>query len=384
MTYCFAWKTSDAVFLAADSAVQSTIAVERSAVTSFGERTIRKDGRHVYEGALKIFRLGNAALTFTGDADTGYSFVRNIATHLNAGTPILEAFKHGASSICAPPLRPKIRAIGGYFADDVPHLIVFNASGSGEFSENENLVQFGLRDIYREQVATFTTHLERNLTDPRDRMACIIGFCQSIGVREYLLEQGVGGPFCGAFLTKTGFEWLPDMSFHLLSGRPEKGESFDEGEVVVSVVRDDIFLVGSPYTGGFTTWYNSGLVEPTHEEIIRNAKRVGGKAQKLARDQAFDYSVLISKDTAVTVVVRMDKKRITKHLGHNLKRSPRSDRITMMTSGFSSELGGILKREGLPSGIPVDIPYLQFIPFQPGELGENSLSSLKEFRQDPG
>ena len=165
MTYCFAWKTSDAVFLAADSAVSSKVAIENSAVTSFGERTIREEGRHVYEGALKIIRLGDAVLIFTGDADAGYTFVRNVATHLKAGTPISEAFKRGASSIFAPPLRPNIRAIGGYFAEDGPQLIVFNASGSGELSENENLVQFGLRDMYQEQVATLITHLDRDLAD---------------------------------------------------------------------------------------------------------------------------------------------------------------------------------------------------------------------------
>lgn len=383
MTYCFAWKTSDAVFLAADSAVSSTVPVENSEVTSFGEKTIREEGRHVYEGALKIFRLADAVLTFTGDAGIGHTFVRKVATHLKAGTPFSEAFKYGASSICAPPLQPAIRAIGGYFTDDSPHLIVFNAIGSGEFSENENLVQFGLRDMYREQVAALIMHLDRDIADSRDRLACIIGFCQSVGVRDYLLEQGVGGPFCGAFVSKTGFEWLPDMSFHMLSGRPMRGESFDQGEGVASVIRDDIFFVGSTHTRGFTTWYNSGLIEPSNEEIIQNADKAVEKVRKLVGEQEFDYSVLISKDTAVTAVVRMDKRSVTKHLGHGLRRSFDGDRTIMITSGFSSELGSILKGESRPSGAPIDIPHIQFFPFQPGELGENSLSGLKEFRQEP-
>lgn len=370
MTYCVGWRTNDAVFLAADAAVTSSIAENRDPTTSFGERHVRETGRNVYEGALKIVRMGDAALTFAGDADDGFLFAQQVAAQINSGYSPGEAFRRTVSSMAMPSTGPKVFAIFGFVEDARPMLLTFNGFEKGEIRTVPDIVQIGLRFRYQEQVGELTVHLEADLPDPQDRLACLVGFCQSLGVRSYLLEDGVGGPFCGCFVDPSGFHWLPDMSFHLYSGRPDEGGSFDEGEAVVSLVRDDIFFVSSPFTGGTHAWHNTGLRQRSNEELIRETQTRAEEINMICGAQTFDYSVVIGKDTAATVVVRMNKNLITRHLGHRLNVSRTSERVAHMTSGFSGELGEFLKGEGRPPDLDPEIPSMRFIPYQPAQLAD--------------
>lgn len=380
MTYCVGWRTSDAIFLAADAAVTAPVSENQSPATSFGERHVREAGKNVYEGALKVFRLGNTALTFAGNADVGYTLARHIAAQINAGYRAEEAFRRAASSILAPPSICQVRAIYGFFDAAGPKLLTFNGYQHGKIRTVPDIVQLGLRSPYTEQIGELITQIEADLSDSHDRLACLLGFCQSLGVRSYLLEDAVGGPFCGCFVDPSGFHWLSDMSFNLYSGRPDEGGSFDEGEAIVSLVRDDIFFVSSPFVGGVTAWHNTGLEQRGSEELIKDAHARAEEVNRIAGEQEFDYSVLIGKDTAVTVIVRMNKDRITRHLGHGLDRVRTSDRVTNMTTGFSAELGEILKGEKRAAGIHPDVPSVQFIPHQPAQLSGDNTPSLKTRR----
>lgn len=368
MTYCIGWRTSDAIFIAADAAVTSPVAQDQSPATSFGEKHVREPKRHVYEGALKIIRLGDAALTFAGDIEVGYKLAWLIAAQINSGHSAEEAFRQSVSSMITPSAVPQICAIFGCLDTGDPTLLTFNENRQGEVTPVSNIVQLGLRSFYKVQVSELIMNLESDLSDPRDRLACLVGFCQGLGVRSYLLEQGVGGPFSGCLVDKSGFHWLPDMSFNLYSGRPDEGGSFDQGEAIVSIVRDDIFFVVSPFSGGCTAFLNTGLQERSREEMIKYVDAKAEEVNRIVGKQKFDYSVIIGKDNAIIVIVRMDKDRITKHLGHGLNQKRISNHVTVFTSGFSSELGEVLKAKKRPPDVHPDIPYVQFIPYQPASL----------------
>ena len=98
MTYCLGWKTDTEVYLIADAALTSGEPVS-SQRSSFGELHVDSPNLKIEEAALKVVRLGDAAVTFAGVAETGYEFARNVYARIKAGESPAEAFRSAAISI---------------------------------------------------------------------------------------------------------------------------------------------------------------------------------------------------------------------------------------------------------------------------------------------
>lgn len=52
--------------------------------------------------------------------------------------------------------------------------------------------------------------------DPHRLLVGAVGFMQSQGVRNYLMDTGVGGAMLGALVDKYGISWLPDVTYHII------------------------------------------------------------------------------------------------------------------------------------------------------------------------
>lgn len=92
------------------------------------------------------------------------------------------------------------------------------------------------------------------------------GFMQSQGIRNYLLEEGVGGTMLGAVIDKHGTHWLPDVTYQVVDSLsraypvedpddvhdpdPEGGPLEGQPERVSCAVRDGVGFVYSSYHPG--------------------------------------------------------------------------------------------------------------------------------------
>jgi hypothetical protein len=84
--------------------------------------------------------------------------------------------------------------------------------------------------------------------EPARFLISIFAIVQSFGIREYLLEKGVGGAFCGLFIGQHSIEWQKDILFIL------HNEARDpDMKVVTSIVRDHVLVVRSMFDN--TTLY---------------------------------------------------------------------------------------------------------------------------------
>ena len=85
MTYCLGWKTDNYAYLVADAAVTSNRPSTEER-TSFGELHVqnKNKNKNIFEGALKVVPIENAAITFSGNEHTGRSIVQTLRLALDA------------------------------------------------------------------------------------------------------------------------------------------------------------------------------------------------------------------------------------------------------------------------------------------------------------
>lgn len=371
MTYCLGWRTATEVFLVADAAVTST-GPANSPTSSFGERHVDEAGRSVQEGALKIVRTGNAAVTFSGDADVATDFGHIVHARLQAGANITEAFRSAALSVTTPLRTPAIRALVAGQVDGIPLLLSFNADGGAEIRNEQSVVHLGALDpLYTAYVDTLLAHVERDYTDPSIRLACVLGLCQSFTIQNYLMEHGVGGAFCGIYVNGSGAHWLPDISYGLLSSHAvrleEEAQARDMGALVTTLVRDDIFLVQSHDLGGitaFTATRDPVELDALPKDLYARTQAAATDARNTLVNLQCDFFTVIS--TSLTLVVVFELRGHTASRDFEIRKLPAAENsFCRVAFGFSKRMGQVLIGNHIQS---TNVPQILFVPYEPPQL----------------
>lgn len=363
MTYCLGWRTPNEAYLVADAAITSGDPVQ-SPQSSFGERHIEEKSQSVEERALKIVKMGDAAITFAGDTVAAREFCHIVQKWLDTGLDPSEAFRNAANSIIGPPKTPPFRAIMAAKMGDDPLLMSFNADGTGTVKEVETVVHIGSLDpAYFSQVGHILENVERDVDNPDARLACVLGLCQSFTVHNYILEQGVGGTFCGLYVDQRGAHWMSDICYLMRASdafRSERsGLSTGNNLTAVAAVREDCLVNLSDATGGINMFYSSRYEDERTEEMIeRGLKAV--KAVRLATiGHQFDFVTCISTSFPLTVVFELQKQAEAKHIGMIDAEGATSGEKQFV---FSESVGQMLKGEGLDDP---RIPTILFLRYEP-------------------
>jgi hypothetical protein len=363
VTYCLGWRTDSEVFLLADGAVTSTQPIV-NLTSSFGEpqQTVRSTS--VQEAALKIFRYPNAAITLSGDGDIGHEFAANVRAFLNTGLSPDEAFRNSASSITAPGQVPSIRAMIAYYADGCPQLTSFNENGDAAILKNREIVHLGaLHSNYFGLIETYLHNFQQDCVEPDSRIACALGLCQSLAVQDQTLQWGVGGPFCGIYVDEHGTHWQPDLSYGLNSPaniRETIGESItNRGNLMTCAVRDDIFFVSSPYTGGISA-FTVTRDDDDASSVINRANSQANLINEITGNQKIDYMVFISETMNIGVIVQTKGNMRTKHLDLNVQPVRNIEGRAVITFGFSQELGEYLLGSQVTNPKDTHILFLRY------------------------
>jgi len=299
--------------LAADSAVTRSVAEDSQLLeapkdtTSFGELNVYESNRTVGEGALKIINLGQVAVAMCGDLRVGRSVVRTLNTAMEHGKDPQEALRVAVRTngpfddpertiqlIVASPSSPK------------PTLLAFNSDGNQAIQEVQEgcAIHFGsLSPAYKSVTPQFIELLRGFTLKPQQLLVGTLALLQSYGIHEHILEEGVGGAFCGLLVQENSIEWQKDILFCIHRGMDQ---NFN---MVSSIVRDDVLVVRSTLNNRcsyFGDSLNSGLDEKWRAEWW-------DPAFEFAKHGKFDFIVLLNTQFRIVTVIEMLKQQTSKH-----------------------------------------------------------------------
>lgn len=220
------------------------------------------------------------------------------------------------------PMKRAAQLIVAWRGEPCPRLFSFNHDGRGTLHElgygegvplgsvramHKGMTQEPLKRLFAMDRQGFAAYL-----------AAALGLLQSLGVHDYLLNDGVGGSFTGLCVTREGIAWQPDLLYLI----DQPGE--DIWSAVATCVRDGILIVNSTITNElrlFVTTVNG------ENDLAQWAKRWGRFAQSYITNKRFDYVVLLGLTRWVVIVIEMRRTLESKMLRFHAD-SPAKGRVS--------------------------------------------------------
>ena len=252
MTYCCGWRSDSAAFVLADAAVTSPGITKPEDRTSFCELDVQGADRCVEEAALKVNPIGCTAVTFAGSSRAGRLIEEYFALELNAGVSPSAALETAVRSSDLRSLRSSAELIAAYHDKGHPRVISWNAGGNGVVLGHFDDVQVGsVKEVYRNITKNLLGGVGRLNIDPTRELVNALALCQSYGSFFYLMDQGVGGVFSGAYVDASGFHWQPDILSVLLDG------SLNCAGGVSVIMRGNVLIANSAVLGGVRVFGNT-------------------------------------------------------------------------------------------------------------------------------
>ncbi len=339
MTYIISWKIGSAVYLAADSAltVENPAEVAHQpdspkGKTSFGELNVYESNRSVQEGALKIINLGRVAIAMCGDIGlcrTVISTLSGAMDHTNNPAEALEI----AVSTNGPFNDPNrsIHLVVAFPSSPKPTLLAFNIDGDQSIREVQegSAVHFGsLKSAFRGVGPQMLHALRIFASEPQRFLVSGLAFLQSYGIHRYLLEEGVGGAFCGLLVRKDSIEWQSDILFCMHKG-------IDPNiNMVSSIVRDNVLVVRSNLINS-CKYFGDSLNKGLNEEW---RAKWWDPAFEFTSYGKFDYIVLLNTCFHTLTVIEMLKQQRSAHFRISPEAGQRSEVAFRLNLAFSPML----------------------------------------------
>jgi hypothetical protein len=363
MTYCIAWRTERAAFVVADAVISASPQELVEAYSSFGEMHLNDCERTVQEGALKIIVTGDTVLSFSGDAGLGFEAASVLRQAIASAALPRKAFETAVTSITPYPSGRSVNLLLAYWLNGKPTITTYDGN---EFVEHDYFVQLGsVSTKYRGISERVIGRFSKGLNNPFDILATALSVIQSYGIHDHsLIERGIGGVYCGAFVDQHGAHPPPDVCYMLYAA--SQNETFREGQTVIASYREGVFVARSAVSipsGGnprcFTTRLPSEPLTLVHERA-RNAL-----AQSLAitHTAMFDYAVFLNTQYRIVTIIQMKK--------HNLHRDLviRGAEIGGLRQSMISVSPRLLRllNTVVPPGQAVSPGFLgfHFVPFSP-------------------
>lgn len=257
MTYIQAFRDRYAAYIFADTAVTTNLPpAEVSQFTSFGQHRVESQNRYVFEGALKIYNFGRAAVAFANDVQNGQLIVNSIAKLLQQKYSPRDAFRSAIASHTPFSCRQTaVQMVMVIPETPSPAVVAFNAEWKEEFYELPIGigVLFGTigpsnQQVWREGWETLR-HGFKLPGGPPHFLVGGIGMLQGFLLRDILLDKhGVGGTFCGVCVTPDQIIWNPDTLYLVQKWRDANHIEHQKTKWVASIVRDNVVVVESSFS----------------------------------------------------------------------------------------------------------------------------------------
>lgn len=312
MTYLVAIKCGRSVILTADTAITTKHPFApptnwNPKRTSFDEPSISEPRRSVEEKMVKVFNLNKAAIAFCGNLKAAEDVIEGFAFALIGRDDVREALE-----ICLSTLRKSSPGEVATFAVGFPSshgasLLTFNTK-EWTISEHasDGILQFGSMPCeFKEQTKRWMEYFAPEMKERPDRLLAVtLGILQSYGIYTSLLDDHVGGAFCGLSIDSSGVKWQDDI-LYAIHADPSTPVGF-----VHCAIRDNVFVV------------NSSLIDECRHFVGRIncpdlsswKRRWWDVAFAEVAKAAFGFVTFINKQVRITTVVEMTGKRESKDI----------------------------------------------------------------------
>ncbi len=224
MTLILAWHDKSNVYISGDSAVTRENVSEEylrnirsrgTLTTTFGETLQLSKGKMVEESVIKIHHIGNRFIIgYAGKGDIALDVINDLEedeelTKHNVAQKIKNAADIFGSDF---------QMVIGYFDSNSSVLLSFNLCEKSKIKTHSpydpillgNLRKNALLNLVSSTNIDILVNSTEN-NSPDRKLLMTNTFIQVVILRANLLEQSVGGFFCGAYLSRDGFFWQKDL-----------------------------------------------------------------------------------------------------------------------------------------------------------------------------
>lgn len=271
MTYCFAWKFNNDIYIVADSLTSTKnneIELEAEC-SSMGEEYGEYNSYFVAETDTKIYIKEGFVIAFSGELD----IYREIKESLNlmigqlSEDQIIKYLQEilGDAEIILAIMKKDNNKL---FSLNKRELIIINdfvSIGSGR-----NIVD--LDNVMKTFSQTFPDFSDENIDDiPRKKISAATAYLQLISLGNNFLEYGVGGTVCGVCIYDNKIEWNDDLLYFFYD------EKFKDKKLINMLIRNNTILTGSDFTGLTKLFRLSEVNKELDEVSIRKIRRFMSK-----------------------------------------------------------------------------------------------------------
>lgn len=242
MTYCFAWKTEDEIYIVADSVTSSKkqdIELEAD-YSSMGEKYGEYDSHFIAETDTKIYVKDNIILAFSGGVNT-YEEIKNLV-EVSSSLTIDQLIVYIQGIISNSEIILAIKQINNnqlfvINANAVREVLDYVSIGSGK-----NIKR--LDSMLIEFFNTFPDLEDELIEDkPRKKISAATAYLQMNSLKNNYLKYGVGGVICGICIYDNKIEWNDDLLYFFYD------ENFENKKLINVLIRNNNILTGSDFTG---------------------------------------------------------------------------------------------------------------------------------------
>ena len=271
MTYCAGWKSQDAVFLLADTAVtkRSKPATTHS---SFGQLHDEVQGEYVEEGLLKLVPLNSGTVAaFAGDVDLATSCLEFLRSRITATTSPRDLLQGLTVSLGPFPKERPVEILLAFTDEAGRSDLVHWESLRGLDPTESDYYQIGSLTSYHAALTPELISLFVSGSLDTERMLSVVStIVQSYGIHDDLIRMNVGGLIFGAMSRLGSVTWQPDTNFVLYS------LDFSFRAVITAICRENMLVLSSSITDDTRIFAHSvsmPRVGVLTEDWLQRAKR---------------------------------------------------------------------------------------------------------------
>ncbi|WP_146577826.1 hypothetical protein [Neorhodopirellula pilleata] len=271
-------------------------------------------------------------------------------------------------------LKRQVKALMAYTVESSPRLAVFNEDEDGTVCWNADSAQIGsIGDAFRDLTNKCLEGIRSTPDISARHLVQTLALVQSYGIHSYLLEDGVGGSFCGLYVDQSGVHWQPDTLYAVID------PNLESVGIVGAFARRNVFCL-------FSSLCEAGSIVfayPEHNEsgelFRQRFSDVVREVEQKHEEARFDFVTVFNTVKHVVVTIEM--------LGHQehellmVEAHPTAPRTTGVF--WSPPLQSLLDTIIEPAdydGEPHDL-CLQFFPYRPLRRGF-SQEELDELRRE--
>jgi len=218
MTYCIAWKSTEAVFMTSDSVITKTgdPTPLNKETSSLGELSISRENVKVEEGINKVYRIAEDLLiSFAGDVSLFFQVFENIKKYFY-DLSALKAIELGINSVRTTGIL-ELQLLIGFKSNDNLYLYSFNTLFDNQLKEHSDLEFVHIGSLSSTNLGeriknTFLNSFAKEKSNSFISQIYLHFLIQSYSIYEPTMEVGVGGLYNSAFITKKNVNFIDDTS----------------------------------------------------------------------------------------------------------------------------------------------------------------------------